>query len=303
MTSLSGDLVQRGPRRVGRLEVGPIGFGCWRLTTPSTAEATALVEGALDLGCTLIDTADVYGLDWGGTGFGACEERLGQVVQQQPSLRERMVLATKGGIIPGTPYDSSAAAITAACEASLRRLHVDHVDLYQIHRPDLYTHPAEVAAALTSLRDRGLVAEVGVSNHTPAQLAALQAHLPMPLATTQPEFSAAHTAPLRDGTLDQAMQLGLTVLAWSPLAGGRLATGDGCRPELVGTLDRLAHERGTDRTTVALAFVLAHPSAPVAIVGTQQLARVAQAVEATRLSLTRADVYALVQASEGVPLP
>ncbi|MEY4339047.1 MAG: hypothetical protein RLZ14_897, partial [Actinomycetota bacterium] len=193
MTSVSGDLVQRGPRRVGRLEVGPIGFGCWRLTTQSTADAAALVEGALDLGCTLIDTADVYGLDWGGTGFGTCEERLGQVLQQHPGLRERMVLATKGGIIPGVPYDSSATTITAACEASLRRLHVDHVDLYQVHRPDMYTHPAEVAAALTSLRERGLVAEVGVSNHTPAQVAALQAHLPMPLASTQPEFSAAHT--------------------------------------------------------------------------------------------------------------
>ena len=174
----------------------------------------ALVEHALDQGCTLVDTADVYGLDWGGTGFGTCEERLGHVLRQHPSLRERMVLATKGGIIPGTPYDSSAAYITAACEASLRRLQVDHVDLYQIHRPDMYTHPAEVAAALTALRERGLVGEVGVSNHTPAQVSALQAHLGFPLATTQPEFSAAHTAPLRDGTLDQAMQTGLTVLAW-----------------------------------------------------------------------------------------
>ena len=300
---MTSDLVQRGPRRIGRLEVGPIGFGCWRLTTPSTAEAAALVEHALDQGCTLVDTADVYGLDWGGTGFGTCEERLGHVLRQHPSLRERMVLATKGGIIPGTPYDSSAAYITAACEASLRRLQVDHVDLYQIHRPDMYTHPAEVAAALTALRERGLVGEVGVSNHTPAQVSALQAHLGFPLATTQPEFSAAHTAPLRDGTLDQAMQTGLTVLAWSPLAGGRLATGDGCRPELVATLDRLAAERGIDRGSIALAFVLAHPSAPVAIIGTQQASRVTDAARAASLSLTRADVYAIIEASEGVPLP
>ena len=300
---MTGDLVQRGPRRIGRLEVGPIGFGCWRLTTPSTTEAAALVEHALDQGCTLVDTADVYGLDWGGTGFGTCEERLGHVLRQNSSLRERMVLATKGGIIPGTPYDSSAAYITAACEASLRRLQVDHVDLYQIHRPDMYTHPAEVAAALTALRERGLVGEVGVSNHTPAQVSALQAHLGFPLATTQPEFSAAHTAPLRDGTLDQAMQTGLTVLAWSPLAGGRLATGDGCRPELVATLDRLAAERGTDRSAIALAFVLAHPSAPVAIIGTQQATRITDAARAAGLSLTRADVYAIIEASEGVPLP
>ena len=99
------------------------------------------------------------------------------------------------------------------------------------------------------------------------------------------------------------MQTGLTVLAWSPLAGGRLATGDGCRPELVATLDRLAAERGIDRGSIALAFVLAHPSAPVAIIGTQQASRVTDAARAASLSLTRADVYAIIEASEGVPLP
>jgi predicted oxidoreductase len=292
-----------GVRRVGPFEVGPIGFGCWRLTTPSTGEAAALVEAALDLGCTLVDTADVYGLDWGGTGFGTCEARLGEVLRARPGLRDRMVLATKGGIVPGTPYDTSPAALTAACEASLRRLGVDHVELYQVHRPDMFAHPADVAAALAGLRERGLVREVGVSNHTPAQVAALQAHLPFPLASVQPEFSAACTAPLRDGVLDQAMQLGLAVLAWSPLAGGRLASGDGVPVELVAVLDEIARREGVERTVVALAFVLSHPSRPVALVGTQRPDRVAAAVGAAGLVLDRADVYAIVQASEGVPLP
>ena len=290
-------------RRIGSFDVGPIGFGCWRLTTPSTSEAATLVEAAVDMGCNLVDTADVYGLDWGGTGFGTCEERLGEVLRARPGLRNRMVLATKGGIIPGVPYDSSADALTDACEASLRRLGVDHVDLYQVHRPDMFTHPAEVAATLASLRERGLVREVGVSNHTPAQTQALQAHLPFPLASTQPEFSAACTAPMRDGTLDLAMQQGTTVLAWSPLAGGRLATGDDLRPELITALDEVASLRGVSRTVVALAFVLAHPSAPVAIIGTQQVDRVAEAMQATKVRLSRAEVYAIVQASEGVPLP
>jgi predicted oxidoreductase len=290
-------------RRIGPFSVGAIGFGCWRLTTPSTAEAATLVEAAVDMGCTLVDTADVYGLDWGGTGFGTCEERLGDVLRVRSGLRDRMVLATKGGIIPGVPYDSSPGALTAACEASLRRLGVDHVDLYQVHRPDMFAHPAEVAATLTSLRERGLVREVGVSNHTTAQTAALQAHLPFPLASTQPEFSAACTQPMRDGTLDLAMQHGTAVLAWSPLAGGRLATGHGLRPELTGVLDDLATQHGASRSEVALAFVLAHPSAPVAIIGTQRIDRVAEAVRATQLHLSRAEVYAIVQASEGAPLP
>lgn len=296
-------LVAAGNRWVGPFQVGPIAFGCWRLTTASTADASALVSVALDLGCNLVDTADVYGLDWGGSGFGACEERLGQVLAEHPHLRDRMVLATKGGIVPGVPYDSSATALVAACEASLRRLRTDHVDLYQVHRPDLFTHPGEVADALMSLVDRGLVRELGVSNHTPAQFAALQAHLPVDLVSVQSELSAANLTTLRDGTLDQALERGVDVLAWSPLAGGRLLTGEGVRPELLAVLDRLAAERSTDRATIALAFVLAHPTQPVAIVGTQRAERLAQAVRAPQVQLDRADVYAIVEASDGRPLP
>jgi predicted oxidoreductase len=296
-------LVDASLRAVGRFRVGPIGFGCWRFTGSSVTEASALIEAALDAGCSLIDTADVYGLDWGGTGFGACESLLGEVLAASPSLRTRMVLATKGGIWPGRPYDSGHAYLRAACEASLDRLQVDNVDLYQVHRPDLFTHPGALAETLTSLRDRGLVDEIGVSNYTPAQTEALQAHLDFPLASTQPEFSAVRLDALRDGTLDLAMRSDLAVLAWSPLSGGTLATGEGVRPELLAVLDGLAEREGTDRSAIALAFVLAHPSAPVAVIGTQQVARIVAAVQASKIHLDRADVYAIVQASEGIPLP
>ena len=205
--------------------------------------------------------------------------------------------------MPGVPYVSGAAALTAACEASLRRLRVDHVDLYQVHRPDLFTHPAEVAATLVALHERGLVRAVGVSNHTPAQVAALQAHLSLPLASVQPEFSVIALAALRDGTLDQAMQHDMAVLAWSPLGGGSVATGAGLRPQLLAVLDRLAEQHSCSRAAIGLAFVLAHPSRPVAIVGTQQLGRVADAVAASAVRLTRSEVYEIIEASEGVPLP
>jgi predicted oxidoreductase len=252
---------------------------------------------------TLVDNADVYGLDWGGSGWGTCEQNLGAALAHRPGLRDRIVLATKGGIVPGVPYVSDPAYLVAACEASLRRLGVDHVDLYQIHRPDPFTHPAAVAQAFESLRDRGLVREFGVSNHTPSQTAALQAHLPFPLASTQPELSVVALQSLRDGTLDHCAALGITPLAWSPLAGGRLATGDGVRPELVAVLDRLAEREGVTRAAVAIAFVLAHPSRPVAIVGTQQPARLAELAVAATVHLDRRDVYDLIVASDGVPLP
>ncbi len=303
MTSGPANPTSRAPRRVGDFTVGPVAFGCWRLTTPSTTDAERLVTAAIDLGCTLVDTADVYGLDWGGNGFGACEERLGQVLQQNPTLRDRMVLATKGGIVPGVPYDSSPSAITSACEASLRRLRTDRIDIFQIHRPDMYTHPAALASALMGLHERGLVTHFGVSNHTAAQVAALQAHLPVPLVSVQNEFSAAHLAPLRDGTMDQAMQLGAAMMAWSPLARGRIPSGEGISPELAATLDTLAETHGVDRAAVALAFVLAHPSAPIAIIGTQRVERIEAAVAAVDVPLSRTDLYAIVQASEGQRLP
>ena len=290
-------------RRIAGREVGPLGFGCWRLTTASTEDATRLVEGAVDLGCTLIDTADVYGLDWGGAGWGACEERLGAVLAARPALRERIVLVTKGGIRPGVPYDSDPRSLTDACESSLRRLGVDSVDLYMVHRPDLLAHPAEVAAALLALRDRGLIGAIGVSNHTAAQVEALETYLGEPVAAIQPEFSVVAVGAARDGVLDRAMQQRSAVLAWSPLGGGRVATGTEMEPSLLTVLDEVAHVHGTTRTAVALAFVLSHPSSPVALLGTQQLEHIADATAALGCRLTRAEWYALFQASEGRPLP
>lgn len=282
--------------------VGPISLGCWRLTG-SDEENIAIVTTAVDLGMTLLDNADVYGLNWGGTHFGACEEALGRVFTAVPGLRERVVLASKGGIIPGVPYDSSAAYIISACEASLRRMNVDVIDLYQIHRPDMFTHPEEVAEAFTSLRSRGLIRECGVSNYTVPQTLALNGFLDTGLATTQPQFSAAHLEPMRDGTFDLCMEAAITPLAWSPLAGGRIATGEDIRPELLTVLDELAARENVTRWAIAIAFVLAHPSHPVAIVGTTKTERLYELAKATSVNLSRTDVYRIVQASEGIALP
>ena len=302
---MAASLVNGSRRVIGEssFEVGPFSYGLWRFTTPDVNIAQGLIETAVGAGMNLIDTADVYGFDWGGTGFGTVEELLGKVLAQAPELRGSIVLATKGGIRPPIPYDSSREALRRACEDSLRRLGVEVIDLYQIHRPDMLTHPADVAATLSALRDEGKIREIGVSNHTPAQVTALQAHLPFPIATNQPEFSAAMTTPIRDGTLDQAMECGIVPMAWGPLAGGRLATGLDVEPELVRTLDRLAEREGVDRSIIALAFVLSHPSLPICIVGTQTPGRITGSLAALDVELDRSDVYDIIAASEGAPLP
>jgi predicted oxidoreductase len=293
-----------GPRSLGPLgEVGPLAFGHWRFVGHDLDTARRLVESALDLGMNLIDTADIYGFKDDGVGFGDSESLLGEVLRKAPGLRDRMVLATKGGIVPGVPYDSSAGYLARACEASLRRLGTDVIDLYQIHRPDPFTHPAEVAEALNRLVETGKVRAVGVSNYPDSMTEVLHPLLRVPFVTTQPEFSVERLAPLRSGSLDQAMRLGLTPLAWSPLAGGRLASGKGVRTVLIQALDRIAALRGCERSAVALAFVLAHPSRPVAIVGSQRVERLGDATRALTVDLTRSEIYDLIEASEGVPLP
>ena len=301
-------LVDAGARTLGfdddtDLEVGPLAFGCWRFVGSDVARGRELIETALELDMNLIDTADIYGRGHGGRGFGEAEELLGKVLAEAPELRDQMVLATKGGIREGVPYDSSPDHLTQACDDSLRRLGVDVIDLYQVHRPDLLAHPLDVAETLDALVDSGKVRAVGVSNHTPAQVRALAEYLEVPLVSTQPEYSAAHLDHLRDGVLDQAMELGLAVLAWSPLGGGRLATGEGVRPELIAVLDELADREGVDRATIAIAFVLSHPSSPVAIVGTQTPDRLREATKALDVHLDRRDAYRIIEASDGVPHP
>lgn len=291
-------------RTLGSLgDVGPLGFGQWRFVGHEVSVATRLVEVALECGMNLIDTADVYGLDWGGTAFGQAEELLGTVIAGAPGLRDQMVLATKGGIAPPVPYDSSATYLTKALDDSLRRLRTDVIDLYQIHRPDMYTHPADLAATLDGFVDAGKVRALGVSNHTPEQVEALVAHLKHPIVTNQPQYSVAHLSPQWDGTLDQCMRLGIVPLAWSPLAGGGIVTGRGIRTELSVALDRVAAREEVDRATVALAFVLAHPSRPVAIVGSQSPERLRGSIRALDVKLDRRDLYELIEASEGQELP
>lgn len=300
--------ISSAPRRLGtsKLEVFPIAYGCWRFAGTDAATAERKVNAALDAGITLFDHADIYG------GDGAAEALFGQVLAAAPGLRSRMVLATKCGIIPGVPYDSSRAHIVASAEQSLRRLHTDVIDLYQIHRPDRLAHPAEVAAALTQLREQGKICEVGVSNFDPPRLAALQAHLPFPLVTSQPELSAWCVAPFDDGILDQCMQLGITPLAWSPLAGGKLGLSaeearsqpDGERlAAVVAALDAIAARDGTDRSAVALAFLLAHPAGVIPIIGTQREERIRASLQAFDVRLSRQDWYAIFAAGLGSPLP
>ncbi|WP_419911610.1 aldo/keto reductase [Hoeflea sp.] len=283
-------------------EVGRLAYGCWRLPGTPQEELAGKIDAALEVNANIIDTAAVYGA-------GEAERMLGVLISERPALRDAIVIVTKGGITPPVPYDSTKRHLIASCEDSLRRLNCEQVEVFLIHRPDFLSAPAEAAEALTELVESGKVRSVGVSNYTLEQTRALQAFLDVPVAVTQPEFSAMHTVPLDDGTLDYAQSASILPMAWSPLAGGPLATGrvpdraDLRAAGLVAVLDRIADDNGSTRECVALAWLLAHPAGVVPIIGTQSPERIRVAAGAFDIKMSRRDWYEILEASRGAPMP
>jgi predicted oxidoreductase len=291
------------PLHAGGPNVSALAWGMWRFAGQPIATATALVHAALDAGINFLDTADIYGADTA-EGFGSAETLLGQILAADPALRSRMVLATKGGIIISVPYDSSSEYQRSAIDISLKRLNTDRVDLWQIHRPDILTHPQEIARTLEDAYKAGKIGAIGVSNFSQPQIDALQHFLTIPIATTQPECSPLHLDPIVDGQFDQAMRMGIIPMAWSPLGGGRIAAPTVEREIAVAeALEAVARKFGVSRTAAAYSWIMAHPAHPIPIVGTQNLARIAEAVDAHKIQWTRTDWYDVMVASRGERLP
>jgi len=302
---LGGD----GPR-VMRIGLGCMGLsGTWKpdeVGPEHRRRAIAAFEAALESGITLYDHADIYGR-------GSCEAVFKHCLAAVPGVRERIVIASKCGIdIERNLYDLSAANVTACLERSLARMGIEYLDLYQMHRPDPFTHPAETAGALNDLLRRGLIRAVGVSNYFPEQLRALQRYLDSPIRVNQIEISLTRLQPLYegidggDGSLDQCMALRITPLAWSPLGKGLLAgvsAADGPHAPLLAELDAQAEAQGCTRGQLALAWLLAHPAGIIPLVGSNDPAHIREAAAAARLVLGREAVYRLWVAARGEALP
>lgn len=306
------------------LKVSRMAYGCWRIAgtwDPTKVKASDQEAGrkailtAFDAGFTLFDQADIYC-------HGETEKILGQVLKENRSLRKNIVIATKCGIrMAGEPvkdapyrYDFSADYIIRSCEQSLKRLGVDTIDLYQLHRPDYLMDPTEVASAFSRLKKAGKVREFGVSNFRPSQVSALQSACPMKIVVNQVEISLANLTRLEDGTIDQCLAEKITPMAWSPLAGGIIA--DGAKKVLPSQeaykkkaraikaeLARIAEARGVSPVAVALAWLLKHPAGIVPIVGSTRSESIHAAAKATELSLSREEWYQLLLAARTERLP
>ena len=300
------------------LEVSVLSYGAMRISSvwsrddflpEHDAKGQAALAAAYDAGYTLFDHADIYGNR-------LCEEIHGRMLKDSPELRRQTIIATKCGIRwagdsgPLAPhrYDFSGEYILESCEGSLRRLNVETIDLYQLHRPDELMDPDEIAEAFLELQAAGKVRFFGVSNFRPDQLTALQAALPFPLVVNQVEIHLGRLACLEDGTLSQCLSEGITPLAWSPLGGGWLGDGGEAgdsehRADLLATMDAMAARLGCSRTVLALAWLLRHPSGIIPIVGSANPERIKASAAAADLDLTREDWYTLLIAARGKPLP
>jgi predicted oxidoreductase len=286
-------------------ELSPIVAGMWRIVgwNLSAQARVRWIEQALELGITSFDHADIYG-DYG------AETLFGDALRAAPGLRGRMQLVTKCGIRLRSAqhpyrvnhYDTAASYVRGQVEQSLRNLHTGQLDLVLIHRPDYLMDAAALADTFQALTREGKVAHWGVSNHTTSQFALLdQRH---PLATHQVELSPLQMDALDDGTLDQAQQLGRRPMIWSPLAGGRLLTGEDAQAVRVrAEMQAIAERLGISLVTLAFAWILRHPSRPHPITGTRRIEGLREAVAALDVSLDAEDWYAIWTASKGHPVP
>lgn len=250
-----------------------------------------MVHAALDLGITTFDHADIYG-DHGN------EERFGQVLRSDNSLRNRMELVTKCGIkFPSAKrpttrlkhYDTTSAHIRWSVDNSLSMFGTDRIDLLLIHRPDPLTDPAEVGEVIGALRAEGKVLHFGVSNFTPSQFRMLQSWLPFPLVTNQIEISLTRPDPLFNGDLDTLMEFRSSPMAWSPLGGGKFPVAD------ERDVFALAGRYDATYSQLAFAWLLKHPSGIFPIAGTTRPDRLAEAVKSLEIDLDREDWFEMLK--------
>ncbi|GAA0376881.1 aldo/keto reductase [Streptomyces blastmyceticus] len=301
-------------------EVSSIGLGCMGMSVaygvPDDAESLRTLDLAADLGVTLLDTADAYGR-------GANEELLGSWLSRRSSRREGLVLATKFGLRHDAAtgrvgdVDTSAEYVRPACQASLRRLGTDHIDLYYAHRRNPDVPIEETVGAMAALVEAGDVRFLGLSEVGPGTLR--RAHAVHPISAVQLEYSLFTRDVVEGEMLEVCRELGIAVVAYSPLGRAMLtgsvtsrddlAEGDNRRRwprfaeenlghnlTLVAAVRDVAAQSGCSPAQAALAWILAQGDGIVPIPGTKKRRYLAENVSAADIVLSAEQLDSLRRA-------
>ena len=310
------------------LQVSEVAYGCMLIggswdDNPPTVEtrkaADHLVMTAFESGVNFFDHADIYCK-------GKSEEVFAGILKDHPGLRQKILLQSKCGIKLGPPftsYDFSYLHIIHSAEGSLRRLGVDHLDVYLLHRPDPLVEPDEVARAFDEFHKKGKVRWFGVSNHTPGQIEYLQRSLDKPLVTNQIEMNILHTHMFDAGIVynqnnpilarntdlvEYCRMNQITLQAWSPLARGYLSGRiDPKAPRQASAAGALVQKFAADKKTtpeaVVLAWLLRHPAKIQVIPGVTNVERLKACCPKESVTLSRDEWYQLYIAGRGEELP
>jgi len=293
------------------LDVSAIAYGGMSLTGDRAEEGIAAVAAAFEQGINFFDTADVYGR-------GEAESILGSALKEAGINRDDVVIASKCGIVfqgmePAydyKAYDLSEDYLIKSCEASLERLGVDYLDLYQPHRVDYLTHPEETAAALEKLQADGKIRHAGVSNHTADEIRALSAYTR--IESLQTQFSLLHLEPLETGLSAVCCEQQMNILCWSPLQRGALTGmrtfdhGDWQQQReagVVAQVETMAQALGVTAGQLSLAWLMQLPGGVIPLVGTANADHITEAIQAADISLARDDWYELMVIGRGRPMP
>ncbi|WP_033283036.1 MULTISPECIES: aldo/keto reductase [unclassified Streptomyces] len=279
-------------RRIGDVEVSAIGLGGMPMSIegrPDEARSLATIHAALDAGVTLIDTADAYHLHADEVGH---NETLIAKALASHDRGADVLVATKGGHLrPGDgswTLNGSPAYLKEACEASLRRLGVEAIGLYQFHRPDPRVPYAESVGAVRELLDEGKIRLAGISNADPEQIRLANEILDGRLVSVQNQFSPAFRS--SEPELDLCDELGIAFLPWSPLGGIARA---GELGSAYAPFARIAEKHGVSPQRVCLAWMLAKSPVVVPIPGASRPETIRDSAAAPELALSADEVAEL----------
>lgn len=275
-----GGTISIGGWTVARLAFGAMrlcGPGIWGAPDDATA-APAVLRRALDLGVSLIDTANAYGPE-------VNENQIAAALHPYPP---GLLIATKGGLIRPGPNrwepDGRPEQLVAACEASLRRLRLESIGLYQLHSPDPRVPFEDSLGALIRLREQGKVQHIGLSNVTAAQLR--RARAAVEIVSVQNRYNLFDRQ--SDDVLAECERAGIAFLPWRPLGGERPS---GVRATV---LARLGRQYGATTQQLAIAWLLARSPVMVPIPGTASVAHLEQNMAAAGVRLTPEDMHGLI---------
>lgn len=299
--------------QIGELTVSNLALGCMRIGNKSEDEVYQLILAALDAGINLFDHADIY---YGGKS----EEVFGKVLASHAELREKIVIQTKCGIVPGVCFDLSKEHILNSVEDSLKRLNVDCIDILLLHRMDPLMDIGEIKEAFDELKASNKVKYFGLSNALPSQFELLSSVLNVPLLVNQVEFSPAHTnlidqgifmniktplATSTDGNLiDYAMMKKISIQAWSPIRESLAHDTFLDNPDyakLNDVLYELSQKYQVSKGAIVVAWIKTHPAKITTIIGTTTPARIGEMAAGMAVNLTRQEWYAIYTWDKKLP--